>query len=127
RQGGRAAGHSRDRAEICMTEHRSPVVIREKISRLTGRRTATTLVLDRDFTFGERASFYRLPADGNPRPTDFEIEGRTVRYECDAENVEKWRRAFDICVANACGPSPPPAPRSTTGTRERWGFRKLNL
>lgn len=110
-----------------MTEQGTPVVVREKTSRLTGSRIATTLVLDREFTSDELGKFYRFHVDEGPRPTDFEVDGRTVRFECDAENGEKWRRAFEASVARACGPAGPAAPRPTSGIRERSGFRKLHL
>lgn len=79
-----------------MTERRPPVVVRERISRLTGSRIATALVFDRDFMPEEQATFLRLAHEAKPEPGDFEISGRMVRYECEREEAERWRLAVEI-------------------------------
>jgi hypothetical protein len=121
--------HSDEWAEIIMTEHRPPAVVRERTSRLTGSRIAIALVFDRDLTPEERASFSRVPAGGTPAPSEFEIDGRMVRYECEAEEAERWRLAFEIYLVKAfrsLAPAPP-AHRPSKGIREGAGFRKLYL
>ncbi len=111
-----------------MTERRPPVVVRERVSRLTGSRIATALVFDRDFTPEEQATFSRLAEEGKPEPADFEISGRMMRYECEAEEAERWRLAVEIYTVKACRPAEiPRSSRSDTGFRERVGFRKLHL
>jgi hypothetical protein len=111
-----------------MTERRPPVVVRERISRLTGSRIATALVFDRDFTPEERATFTRLAHEAKPEPADFEIEGRMVRYECEAEEAERWRLAVEIYTVKACRPAEIfHSGRPSDGFRERAGLRKLHL
>jgi hypothetical protein len=108
-----------------MTERRPPAVVRERISRLTGSRIATALVFDRDFTPEEQAAFSRLAAEGKPEPGDFEIDGRMVRYECEAEEAERWRLAVEIYTVKACRPAE--IFHSAEGFRAKSGFRKLHL
>jgi hypothetical protein len=111
-----------------MTEQRRPVVVRERISRLTGSRIATALVFDRDFTPEEQATFSRLAHEAKPEPGDFEISGRMVRYECEAEEAERWRLAVEIYTVKACRPAEIfHSSRSSDGFREKAGFRKLHL
>jgi len=111
-----------------MTERRPPVVVRERISRLTGSRIAIALVFDRDFTPEEQAAFSRLAHEGKPEPGDFEISGRMVRYECEAEEAERWRLAVEIYTVKACRPAEiHRSDRSSDGFRERAGLRKLHL
>ncbi len=104
-----------------------PGVVRERTSRLTGSRVSTAIVFDRDFEASERDSFYRLAGDETPLPEDFEIEGRVVRYECEAEDAEKWRLALEIYLVKTFREHPPTPPRRATGIRNRAGFRKLHL
>ncbi len=105
-------------------------MVRERVSRLTGSRLATAIVFDRDFEANERDGFYRLSASDAPVPEDFVIEGRVIRYECEAEEAAKWRLALEIYLVKAFRGSPPAptsAPRRETGARARAGFRKLHL
>lgn len=103
-----------------------PQVVREKISRLTGTRIAVALVCDRDFTSEELGCFYRLASDSEPRPGDFQIESRIVRYECEADDEPKWRLAFEIFLVKSTR-TEPASPRSTGGTRNLAGMRRLHL
>lgn len=113
--------------EILMIERRPPVVVRERVSRLTGSRIATALVFDRDFTPEERESFSRLAAEGKPEPSDFGIDGRMVRYECEAEEADRWRLAVEIYTVKACRPAEIQHASHDAGFRARAGFRKLHL
>lgn len=111
-----------------MIERHPPVVVRERVSRLTGSRIATALVFDRDFTPEEREAFSRLAAESKPEPGDFGIDGRMVRYECEVEEAERWRLAVEIYTVKACRPAETfHAGESTAGFRARAGFRKLYL
>jgi hypothetical protein len=103
-----------------------PQVVREKISRLTGTRIAVALVCDRDFTSEELGCFYRLASDSEPRPRDFQIESRIVRYECEADEAPKWRLAFEIFIVKSARPEQA-SPRPTSGIRHRTGMRRLHL
>ena len=106
-----------------------PAVVRERVSRLTGSRVATAIVFDRDFEASERDGFYRLEASDSPIPEDFEIEGRVIRYECEAEDADRWRLALEIYLVKTFRTPPPttPTPHRETGIRARAKFRKLYL
>jgi len=108
-----------------MTAAGSPQVVREKISRLTGSRVAVALVCDRDFTPDELAGFYRIASAESPRPQDFQIDARVVRYECEADEESKWRLAFEIFLVKSARAAAPQSP--ARGTRDRAGMRRLHL
>ena len=63
-------------------EANPPEIVREKSSRLTGGRLACTLILERELTLEEMRRFYAVVSTDLPRPTDFFLEGRLVRYDC---------------------------------------------
>jgi hypothetical protein len=109
-----------------MTAAAPPQVVREKISRLTGCRVSVALVCDRDFSPDELDRFFRIPSTESPRPQDFQIEARVVRYECEAEDEPRWRLAFEIYLVKAARPETVSS-RSTGGIRDRARMRRLHL
>ena len=110
-----------------MTVPGPPQVVREKISRLTGSRVSAALVCDRDFSADELARFRRIETTDIPGPADFQIEGRVVRYECEAAEEPKWRLAFEIFLVKTGRTASTSTPRPSTGIRNRAGLRKLHL
>ena len=111
-----------------MTDPASPQVVREKVSRLTGSRVSVALVCDRDFSPDEVARLRRIETTEEPRPSDFNVEGRIVRYECEADEEPKWRLAFEIFLVKMARFAPKPsATRPTAGVRTQAGLRKLHL
>jgi hypothetical protein len=111
-----------------MTPSGPPEVVRDKVSRLTGSRVSVALVCDRDFSPDEVAQLRRIEATEAPRPSDFNVEGRIVRYECEADDEPKWRLAFEIFLVKLARSAPKPAAaRPTAGTRTQAGLRKLHL
>jgi hypothetical protein len=105
-----------------------PQVVREKVSRLTGSRVSVALVCDRDFSPDEVARLRRVEATEKPRSSDFNVEGRIVRYECEADDEPKWRLAFEIFLVKMARSAPTPAAaRPTAGIRTQAGLRKLHL
>jgi len=109
----------------------APAVVRTRETRLTGGRIVASLVFDRALTPDELARFYRQPANGQPVPLDFFIEGKTARYECDPIDEPKWRLAFEIYLVKAFRVDPakgrPSKTGRDTGIRNRAGLRKLHL
>ena len=110
-----------------------PEVVREKVNRLTGGRLASVLILDREPTADEISRFFRLHADDRPVPTDFQISGRLVTYECAEADEAKWRLAAEIFLVKchrtpAAIARPADAPRATGArdTRSRFGLRPLH-
>ena len=61
---------------------RSPEVVREKLSRLGDGRVAGALIFDREFSGREVSRFYALRSDGELNPSDFQLAGRVLQYEC---------------------------------------------
>jgi|SRR5215471_9214603 len=110
-----------------MTPSGPPQVVREKVSRLTGSRVSVALVCDRDFAPDELARLRGIEAAEAPRPTDFGVEGRIVRYECEADEEPKWRLAFEIYLVKMGRSVPRPPSRPTAGIRTQAGMRKLHL
>jgi len=110
-----------------MTPSRPPQVVREKVSRLTGSRVSVALVCDRDFSPDEVAWLRRIEATEEPRPSDFDVEGRVVRYECEADDEPKWRLALEIFLVKMARAAQRPQPRVSAGIRSQAGFRKLHL
>ena len=109
-----------------MTSPGPPQVVREKMSRLTGSRVSVALVCDRDLTPDELQRFFSLPSEDSPRPEDFQIETRIVRYECEAEDEPRWRLAFEIFLVK-CARSVPEPSHPTSGIRDRARMRRLHL
>jgi len=109
-----------------------PEIVREKTSRLTGGRLACTLILERELTTEEIRRFYSVSADDAPKPTDFQLEGRILRYDCAPDDEAKWRLSAQIYLVKAFRPAtPPPGPpapgrRSTTDVRRRMGLHSLH-
>jgi len=103
-----------------------PVVVRQKITRLTEGRISTVLVLDRDLSTEELSAFYRQASIGRPAPLDYSIEGRVVRYECEAEEDSRWRVTFEVGLAKVCRARDDRRTRDSQ-TRTRMGYRKLHV
>jgi hypothetical protein len=103
-----------------------PVVVRQKLTRLTEGRVSIVLVLDRDFSTEELSAFYRQGSIGRPAPLDYSIEGRVVRYECESEEESKWRLTFESGLAKSCRPREDRKTRDSQ-TRTRMGYRKLHV
>ena len=111
-----------------MTDPAPPQVVREKVSRLTGSRVSVALVCDRDFSPDEVARLRRIETTEELRPSDFNVEGRIVRYECQADEEPKWRLAFEILLVKMARSAPKPAAaRPTAGIRSQAGLRRLHL
>jgi hypothetical protein len=108
-----------------------PEIVREKTSRLTGGRLACTLILERELTAEEIRRFYSVAADDLPKPADFQVEGRILRYDCAPDDEAKWRLSAQIYLVKAFRSAPPPpgppdpGRRSTTDVRRRLGLHSL--
>jgi hypothetical protein len=103
---------------------RPPEVVRERVSRLGAGRLACALIFDREFEREEVQRFYALPADSTPRPVDFDLGGRVLRYECDEADESRWRLAAEIFLVKS---SRAPRRRTTeTDARMRRGLRPLH-
>lgn len=103
------------------TKH--PEVVREKASRLGAGRLSCALIFDREFDRDEIQRFHALEHDEPPLPTDFEIEGRVLRYECDEADEAKWRLAAEIYLVKSFRAT---KRRSTeTDARAKRGMRPL--
>ncbi|HEY1253005.1 MAG TPA: hypothetical protein VGH97_17620 [Thermoanaerobaculia bacterium] len=81
-----------------MESLRPPEVVRERVSRLGAGRLGCALIFDREFEREEIQRFYALPQDSTPRPVDYELEGRVLRYECDEADESRWRLAAEILL-----------------------------
>ena len=108
-----------------MDEAKSPEIVREKTSRLTGGRLSCTLILERELTAEEIRRFHALPSDDTPRAVDFLVEGRLIRYDCLAEDEAKWRLAAQIFLVKSFRGVPAPR-RSTVDVRRRMGLPSLH-
>jgi hypothetical protein len=104
---------------------KTPEVVRERVSRLGGGRLSCALILDRELRSDEVQRFYTLPHDAPPLPTDFELAGRVLRYECDEADESRWRLAAEIFLVKALREAPR---RRTTETdaRVKRGLRPLH-
>lgn len=99
-------------------------MVREKVSRLGTARLSCALIFDRELQPDEIQRFYSLEPGEAPRPVDFEIEGRVLRYECDEADEARWRLAAEIFLVKSFRAAPK---RRTTETDERVkrGLRPL--
>jgi hypothetical protein len=107
-----------------MSETAPPEIVREKTSRLTGGRLSCTLILERELTAEEIRRFYSVASEGPPAPTEFQLEGRVIRYDCSPEDEAKWRLCAQIFLVKAFRAAAP-ARRSTTDVRRRMGLPSL--
>ena len=105
-------------------ESHLPEVVRERVSRLGAGRLACALIFDREFARDEIQRFYALAHDATPRPVDFDLEGRVLRYECDEADESRWRLAAEIFLVKSFRAA---ASRRTTDTdaRVKRGMRPL--
>ena len=90
--------------------------MREKLSRLGDGRVAGALIFDREFSGREVSRFYALRSDGELNPSDFQLAGRVLQYECRESDEPRWRLAAEIYMvkcfeaklpAQAVAPGPP--------------------
>ena len=104
---------------------RPPEVVREKVSRLGAGRLSCALIFDRELGREEIQRFYAQEQEATPRPVDFELEGRVLRYECDEADEARWRLAAEIFLVKSFREGPK---RRTTETdaRLRRGMRPLH-
>ena len=79
-----------------MEAEKQPEIVREKVSRIGPGRLSCALIFDRELRTYEIQRFYALHYDAPPLPTDFEIAGRVLRYECDEADEAQWRLAAEI-------------------------------
>jgi hypothetical protein len=101
-----------------------PEIVREKTSRLTGGRLSCTLILERELTGDEIRRFYSLASDDSPRPGDYQLQGRILRYDCALDEEAKWRLSAQIYLVKAFRVESP-ARRTTTDVRRRLGLPTL--
>jgi hypothetical protein len=110
-----------------MDTPRPPEVVREKVSRLGAGRLSSALIFDRELTREEVQRFYAQGSDAAPRPVDFDLAGRVLRYECDDADESRWRLAAEIYLVKSFRES---AGRRTTSrdtdARVRRGLRPLH-
>jgi hypothetical protein len=107
-----------------MGEVGAPEIVREKSSRLTGGRLSCTLILERELTADEIRRFYAVLSDDSPRATDFQLEGRLLRYDCTADDEAKWRLAAQIFLVKSFRAAT--ARRTTTDVRRSMGLPSLH-
>ena len=107
-----------------MDEAGPPEIVREKTTRLTGGRLACTLILERELTAEEIRRFYTVSGEDAPRPVDFQLEGRVLRYDCSTEDEAKWRLSAQIYLVKSFRAASP-ARRTTTDVRRRMGLPSL--
>ena len=107
-----------------MDTSRPPEVVREKVSRLGAGRLSCALIFDRELTREEVQRFYAQSHEGAPRPVDFDLAGRVLRYECDDAEESRWRLAAEIFRVKSFRES---TRRRTTDTdaRLKRGLRPL--
>jgi hypothetical protein len=104
---------------------RRPEVVREKVTRIAGRRFACALIFDREFLPEEIARLRSSGREGEPAASELEISGRVIRYECPEAEETRWRLAVEIVLSRAfpaAGGRPvsgerPGRPRPTAGPR----------
>jgi len=84
-----------------MDTPRPPEVVREKVSRLGAGRLSCALIFDRELAREEIQRFYAQVQDATPRPVDFDLSGRVLRYECDEADESRWRLAAEIYLVKS--------------------------
>src|SRR4029453_13460502 len=99
-----------------MEAEKHPEIVREKVSRIGPGRLSCALIFDREPRIYEIQRFYALDHETPPLPTDFEIAGRVLRYECDEADEAQWRLAAEIFLVKAFRD---PTRRRTTDTDAR--------
>ena len=102
-----------------------PEVVREKVSRVSSGRLSCALIFDRELRSDEIQRFYALRHDTPPLPTDFEIAGRVLRYECDEADEAQWRLAAQIFLVKSFR-AVPKRRTTETDTRVKLGMRPLH-
>ncbi|HEY4229962.1 MAG TPA: hypothetical protein VGO79_07300 [Thermoanaerobaculia bacterium] len=104
---------------------RPPEVVRERVSRLSGGRVTCALIFDRELAREEIQRFYAQAQDETPRPVDFDLAGRVLRYECDDADESRWRLAAEIYLVKSFREG---SRRRTTDTdaRLKRGLRPLH-
>lgn len=120
----RARAEIRVRGGWEMDETGAPEIVREKASRLTGGRLSCTLILERELSAEEIRRFYSVAGGDAPRPMDFQLEGRLLRYDCPPEDEAKWRLSAQIYLVKSFRAAAP-ARRTTTDVRRRMGLPTL--
>jgi hypothetical protein len=108
-----------------METPRPPEVVREKVSRLGAGRLSCALIFDRELQREEIQRFYAQPQDESPRPVDFDLAGRVLRYECDEAEESRWRLAAETYLVKSFRDG---TRRRTTETdaRVKRGLRPLH-
>jgi hypothetical protein len=104
---------------------RPPEVVREKVSRTAGGRLTCALIFDRELPRDEVMRFYALRCDESPAPTDFEITGRVMRYDCSEADEARWRLAAEIFLVKSYRDLPKPRSREADA-RMKLGLRPLH-
>lgn len=84
-----------------METPRPPEVVRERVSRLGAGRLSGALIFDRELSRDEIQRFYAQTHDTYPRPVDFDLAGRVLRYECDEADESRWRLAAEIYLVKS--------------------------
>ena len=107
-----------------MDGQRLPEVVRERVSRVAGNRVSCALIFEREFTRDEIARFRALSADAPPRPEDFQLEGRMLRYECLDADEAQWRLAAQIYLVKSFRGAPPRR-QTTSDVRRRFGLAPI--
>ncbi|MEP6995445.1 MAG: hypothetical protein ABI968_13045 [Acidobacteriota bacterium] len=104
---------------------RRPEVVREKVSRTAEGHLSCALIFDREFHREEVQRFYTVPSDSLPGPTDFEIAGRVLRYDCQESDEARWRLAAEIFLVKSFQAAP--KRRSLeSDARHKLGLRPLH-
>ncbi len=78
-----------------------PEVVRERIDRFGEGRLSCAMIFDREFSREEVARFHAQTSEEPPAPTDFEIIGRVLRYDCLEADEARWRLAAEIYLVKS--------------------------
>ena len=83
------------------------------------------LIFDRELDREEIQRFYAQDPGTAPRPVDFDLAGRVLRYECEEADESRWRLAAEIFLVKSFREAPR---RRTTETdaRLKRGMRPLH-